>query len=99
MQELPTLLTNEKVQCTQCRNEFETFVDDQAFGCAAHLDERTQTIHGYYGSEVADMMAYKFVSSHAWIEAGPPKPGIICDDCITGLEARGLIEVHEQRHF
>lgn len=83
-----------EVICSRCEKGFAAFNQGQADGCSADLNVERRTIRGHYGSAVADMTTFHFVSSHAWIEAGPPKPGSICDDCITDLEKRGLIEAH-----
>jgi|TARA_Y100000815_G_scaffold206355_1_gene190227 hypothetical protein len=80
------------VICSRCEKGYEAFHNDQAYGCSADLNAERRSIRGHYGSAVADMTTFHFVSSHAWIEAGPPKSGSICDDCITDLEKRGLIE-------
>jgi hypothetical protein len=81
-----------EVTCTRCNTTFECFHGDQAHGCSADLTADMR-IRGHYGSTVADMTTFRFASSHAWIEAGPLKPGSICDACITELQEQGLIEV------
>lgn len=96
MPEPTTLDLPGQVTCTSCNKTFECFHRDMASGCSADLTDKMR-IHGHYGSAVADMTVYRFVSSHAWIEAGPLKPGSICDECITDLEDRGLIE--EEIHY
>lgn len=81
------------VQCSVCSTIYDKFVydEEQADGCAAKI-RKDFSISGYYGSTLADMTTYKFVSAHAQLESGILNPGMICDNCIQELLDRKLIE-------
>lgn len=76
-----------KVVCQTCESEFKSATGDeeQAGDCAAKLVG--STIHGYYGSVVADGCEFEFANGV------PPnaKQGVICDACIRSFLLDGAL--------
>ncbi|MFG6082858.1 hypothetical protein ACEUZ9_004090 [Paracoccus litorisediminis] len=80
------------VHCTSCGKSHEQTFPGSDFGFRCASEVRDGVLYGHYGSTVADLDAYRIVSSDkdkAIAEGGPH-----CDDCISGwLKERRLVKV------
>lgn len=84
--------------CFACRRTREDYLRANIDpSCAAHMTTEGD-IYGTYGSTVADMTKFRFVSAHARVASGIFGTGSICDDCIIQLINHGhIIETEREK--
>jgi len=81
-----------RIQCAHCSAMFEGFAETQADGCAADIIDNT--IIGHYGSAEADLECLTIDPKR---REEVPASGIICDECIAALDAKGIFTERQVR--